>query len=107
MTKQRREAQRGNTQGPALITLGGVILLLMISFSNWREIDRIEESLDRRLDQIDSRMTEMTAKLDRPAAAAPSPGVKTFWPWCGPFDPGDGDSNRHRLYVTRARCETH
>ena len=34
---------RGSGQGLALATLGGVMVLLMISFSNYREIDRIDE----------------------------------------------------------------
>jgi hypothetical protein len=57
----------------ALATLGGVMLVLMISFANWREIDGIEESLDRRLGQIDKRMTEIAAKVDRPSAPAVQP----------------------------------
>jgi hypothetical protein len=74
-------AARGSSQGMALATLGGVMLVLMISFANWREIDRIEESLDRRLGQIDNRMTEIAAKVDRPSAPAVQPARR------GP-DPG-------------------
>lgn len=54
----------------AIATLVAVSALLMISFANWREIDRIEESLEGRLSQIDARIIEMAAKLDRPPPAA-------------------------------------
>ena len=54
-----------------------VIVLLMISFSNWREIDRIDEKLETRLTQIDARIIEMAAKVGQaPArAAAPTRGL--------------------------------
>ena len=40
----------GDTLG--LATLAGVVAVLVISFSNWREIDRIHESLDKLETQI-------------------------------------------------------
>ena len=69
---------RGAGQGLALATLGGVMVLLMISFSNYREIDRIDEKLESRLTQIDARIIEMAAKAGQAparAAAAPTRGV--------------------------------
>jgi hypothetical protein len=74
----RYAADRGSSQGLALATLGGVMLLLMISFSNWREIDGIDERLDARLGQIDARITEMATKVNSAptrAAAAPTRGL--------------------------------
>jgi hypothetical protein len=56
-----------------LATLGGVVILLMISFSNWREIDDIQDSLDSKLTQIDSRIVQVSEKVDKvsvPSAAA-------------------------------------
>ena len=52
-------------------------MLLMISFSNWREIDRIDEKLETRLAQIDARIIEMAARVGQaPArAAAPAGGL--------------------------------
>jgi hypothetical protein len=50
------------------MTLGGVIAVLVISFSNWREIDRIQQSLDVRLGQLDNRVAQI---VNRPAAPAP------------------------------------
>ncbi len=44
-------------------TLLGVVAVLMISFANWREIDRIQETLDNRLAQLGEKV----------AGAAPAP----------------------------------
>ena len=52
-----------------LATLAGVVAVLMISFSNWREIDRIQETLDNRLAQIENRIAEVANRA--PAAAQP------------------------------------
>ena len=51
---------------PAVLTLGGVMVLLMISFANWREIDRIQENLDRRLDKIETEISQVGSRA--PAA---------------------------------------
>jgi len=51
-----------------IVTLCGVVGLLMISFANWREIDRIEATLGTKLSQIETRLTEVAAK----AAAQPA-----------------------------------
>ncbi len=48
-------------------------MLLMISFSNWREIDGIDERLDNRLSQIDARITEMAANANRAPTRAATP----------------------------------
>ena len=42
---------------------------MMISFSNYREIDRIQTSLDSRLTQIENRIAEVANRA--PAAAQP------------------------------------
>ena len=52
-----------------MMTLGGIVVLLMISFGNWREIDRIQESLDNRLGKIES---EISRAANRAPAAAPA-----------------------------------
>jgi len=58
-----------------LATLGGVAALLVVSFSNWRSIDRIQSSLDTRLVQVESRLGEIAAKVEqasnKPAQQAP------------------------------------
>lgn len=58
-------------QGLTVATLCGVVALLMVSFSNWRELDRIEETLNGRLTQIEARVAEVGGKVDRlPTQAA-------------------------------------
>jgi hypothetical protein len=52
-----------------LATLGGIVALLMISFSNWREIDRIQNTLDTRLAELEDKIGDVSA---RPGSAAQS-----------------------------------
>jgi len=61
-------SKRGGDTLSAL-TLAGVVAVLMISLSNYREIDRIQTSLDSRLTQIENRITEVANRA--PAAAQP------------------------------------
>lgn len=57
----------------ALATLAGVVAVLVISFANWREIDRIEEGLDDRMSRIETRLVEVSGKVERlPTQAAPA-----------------------------------
>jgi hypothetical protein len=51
-----------------IATLVGVVALIVISFSNWREIDGIQTSLDNRLGQIDNRIGQISAKVESGAA---------------------------------------
>lgn len=53
----------------SIFTLVGVVAVLTISFANWREMDRIQESLDSRLSQIDTKIAQIQS---RPAAPAPA-----------------------------------
>ena len=64
---------RQGRDGVALATLGGVVAMLMVSFANWREIDRIQTSLDGQLSQIDTRVAQLAEKVDNiPSQAAPA-----------------------------------
>ena len=67
-------------QGLTWAILGGVVAVLMISFSNWRELDRIEETLSGRLSQIEARVAEVGNKVEnlptqaaQPARRGPDP----------------------------------
>ena len=51
-------------QGLAVSTLIAVAGVLAISVANWREIGRIEKSLDGRLDEIDNGLTALSTKVD-------------------------------------------
>ncbi len=67
---------RQDSQTLRLATLGGVVALLMISFSNWREIDQIQTSLDSKLVQLQTQLAQVSTKVDNVstrAAAAPAP----------------------------------
>ena len=79
--------QQGTRQGPerlpeppprrrdldalGLATLAGVVAILMISFSNMRDIDRLDRSLGERLGKLEGQMAQAGA---RPAQAAAQQG---------------------------------
>lgn len=52
-----------------MMTLGGIVVLLMISFGNWREIDRIQDSLDSRLGRLETQIAQIPNNAPAPAAA--------------------------------------
>lgn len=57
----------------AMMTLGIGVVILVISFSNFREIDRIQAALDGKLGQIDTRVAQLAEKVDNiPSRAAPA-----------------------------------
>ena len=58
----------------ALATLAGVVGILMLSFSNWRELDRIERALDTRLQAIETRIGQVSDQVDKlPSGPAAQP----------------------------------
>jgi hypothetical protein len=59
--------QRRNVDPLNVLTLGGVVILLMISFSNWRVIDRIQDNLDTKLGQIDKQIAAVSDKVGKAA----------------------------------------
>jgi hypothetical protein len=63
--------QRADLLGLAI--LGGVVGLLMISFSNWREIEQIGASLDNRFRQIETRISQVSDKVDNVSVAKNQP----------------------------------
>jgi hypothetical protein len=58
----------------ALATLGGVIAVLAISVSNWRELDRIEGTIGTRLGQIETRLGQVADKVGQAPAARQARG---------------------------------
>lgn len=82
--KQRREARETAGPRPAqqaapanagwvgLATLVGMVAVLGLSFASWRQLDRFNESLDGRLEKIESRIGQLASKVDKlPAQAQP------------------------------------
>lgn len=69
--------QRSRVDPLGLATLAGVVGLLMISFSNLRALDTLEDRLDDKLDRVEDRLarvgtTQVQAQAT-PAAEAPPP----------------------------------
>ena len=60
-------------QGLRVAIMAGVVVLLMISFSNWREISGIQTTLDARLAQIENRIGQVSAKVEQVAAQPAQP----------------------------------
>jgi len=57
-----------------LATLGGVVILLMLSFANWRDVSRIDRELGERLGKLETQDTQVASRLDRvPSQAAQAP----------------------------------
>jgi hypothetical protein len=55
-----------------MMTLVGTVVLLINSFGNWREIDRIQDSLDSRLGRLETQIAQIPNRA--PAADAPRRG---------------------------------
>jgi len=53
-----------------LATLAGVMVLLMITFANQRGLDRVEASLDDRLDDLEDQIAGVSGKIGTGTAAA-------------------------------------
>jgi protein-disulfide isomerase len=77
---QERSPETGASPPPrgvdslGLATLGGVVVLLMISFASWRDVSRIDRDLGERLGRLEAQVTQVAGRLDRlPAQAAQAP----------------------------------
>jgi hypothetical protein len=91
----QRPSRRRGADPMGLATFGGMVLLLLVSFMNWRGIGGIQHEMDKRLGQIDSRIAGISEKVDKvsnqPARSGPDPNrvykVKTAGaPSIGPAD---------------------
>ena len=70
---QSETPPKGHDLDPvALVTLIGVIALLMITFTNMRDIDRLDRGLGERLGKLEGQMAQVG---NRPANAAPAQGL--------------------------------
>jgi hypothetical protein len=71
---QKNQPPRHKIDAMALATLGGVVAVLAISVSNWRELDRIETTIGTRLGQIETRVGQVADKVGQAPAARPASG---------------------------------
>lgn len=84
MAKRQGDGQRPGENGPpaerrgvdplGLATLAGVVAVLMLSFANWRDVERIDRSLNERLDKLDTRIDQVATRMERASAQAPQRG---------------------------------
>lgn len=59
-----RTARHFGAQALGLATLVGLVALLLISFINWRTIDRTQAGLDARFARIEDRIREVSRDMD-------------------------------------------
>jgi protein-disulfide isomerase len=59
-----KPAQQFGAQALGLATLVGVVALLLISFINWRVIDRTQASLNTKFARIEDRISEVSRNVD-------------------------------------------
>ena len=85
MSKRQGEGQRPGEYAPpperpgpdslGLATLAGVVAVLVISFANWRDVDRIDRGLNERLGKLETRLDEVATRIEKlPAQAAAQRG---------------------------------
>ena len=101
MSKRQENPQQQPSHPPqprgsdalGILTLVGVVALLMISFSNWREIDGIQETLDSRLAELEAKIGDVAARPAQPAAPQRGPDPNRVYtiktdgaPFKGPAD---------------------
>jgi len=84
MAKRQGEGQRPGEGAPlpqgrggdplGLATLAGVVAVLVISFANWRDVERIDRSLNEKLGKLETRLDQVATRMERASAAAPQRG---------------------------------
>jgi protein-disulfide isomerase len=58
-----------------LATLGGVVALLMITFSNMRDVDRLDRTIGERLSKLEGQVAQIGIRPSpAPAQRGPDPG---------------------------------
>jgi len=54
-----------------LATLIAIAVLAVVSWASWRDVGKLEESLQTKLGEIETRITQVSQKVDAVAAAKP------------------------------------
>jgi hypothetical protein len=57
-----------------LATLAAVVAVLVISFSSWRDVERIDRGLGERLSRLEERLDDVATRMERAAAPAAQRG---------------------------------
>src|SRR5258708_3589467 len=63
-----------------LATLAGVVALLMITFSNMRDVDRLDRTLGERLTKLEGQVAQIGARAARAAAVKTGPDPNRVYP---------------------------
>src|SRR5262245_12947125 len=59
----------------ALGTLVGVVAILMITFSNMRDVERLDRTLSERLGKLEDQLAQVNSRPAAAPAAAPAGGI--------------------------------
>ena len=84
MSKRNREAGKREDPAPQrstsfpsgalhLATLAGVGVLLFLSVTTWNQTRKLQNSLDERMNQVQTSVTQLAAKVQAAPARAPQP----------------------------------
>ena len=82
MSKRNRPNRNPDQPAPApaspaggnslqLATLIAIAVLAVVSWASWRDVGKLEESLQTKLGEIETRITQVSQKVDAVAAAKP------------------------------------
>jgi protein-disulfide isomerase len=82
MSKKNRPAHRSDRPAPApqapaggnslqFATLIAIAILAVVSWASWRDVGKLEESLQTKLGEIETRIAQVSKKVDDVAAARP------------------------------------
>ena len=70
---RRATPPAASSQWVGFATLGGVAVVLALSYASWRQIDRFNESLDGKLGKIETRISQLASKVENMPAQAQRP----------------------------------
>jgi hypothetical protein len=86
MSKRLRDASEKegppmnrNSSSPGwagLLTLAGVVGILVASIGTWQEMRKSQVALDDRLGKLETRLTQISAKIDQAGARAAAPAQR-------------------------------
>jgi protein-disulfide isomerase len=80
MSKRNRPNRNPDAPAPAasaggnslqLATLIAIAVLAVVSWASWRDVGKLESSLKEKLGEIETRITQVSQKVDAVAAAKP------------------------------------